>query len=64
MSKLKFLHSRGEINVLIEKRLVASLMKTSSGKWLCAFTRPHVVPVDDLREILQEIEKTEAKNDD
>ena len=64
MSKLEFFHSRGEINALKEERLVVSIAKTSSGKWMCAFPPPYVVPVDDLREILQEIEKTEAKNDD
>ena len=61
MSKLDFFHSRGEINVLKEERLVASIAKISSGKWMCAFPPPHVVPVDDLREIIQEIEKIEAK---
>ena len=61
MSNLKFVDINGGILVVTETGSTARLLKTTDGSWIFSIDRAHVIPVDDLREILQEVEKRGKK---
>ena len=64
MSNLKFVDINGGILVVTDTGNTARVLKTTDGSWIFSMDRAYVIPVDDLREILQEVDQREAKNDD
>lgn len=64
MSNLQFKDENGMISIITKSDVIARLLKTSNETWIFAVDRACAIPVDDLREIIREVDKEEAKNDD